>query len=70
MKCYYYGPPSLALPRAVEAAKRVALWLRFPAVFLVVLLWIVLMPVAYVLVHAGNLGHAIAGFCGFESRGW
>lgn len=70
MKCYYYGEPSMTLVKAVFAAKEKCAWLRYPAAFLMVVVWGALMPPAYLCIKAGEIGHAIAGWCGFNSREW
>lgn len=70
MKCYYYGEPSRTLAKTAFAAKAKARWLRFPAAALMVIAWAVLMPLAWLCIQAGEIGHSIAGWCGFDSRGW
>lgn len=70
MKCYYYGEPSRTLLRTVFAAKQKARWLRFPAVAVMVVAWALLMPMAWLAVQAGEIGHRVAGWCGFNSRDW
>lgn len=70
MKVYYYGEPSLALVKAANAAKAKAAWLRFPAAAIMLVIWAILMPPAWLLIKAGDIGHNIAGWCGFYSRDW
>lgn len=65
---YYYGEPSRTLLKLVFAAKEKARWLRFPAAALMVIAWAVLMPLAWLCIQVGELGHMIAGWCGFDSR--
>lgn len=70
MKCYYYGPPNCGLPKAVFDLKKRAAFLRYPGAVMMVILWAVLMPTAWLFVLLGNIGHDIAGWCGFDSRDW
>lgn len=70
MKCKYYGTPSKALPEALIAGATKVRWLRFPAVALMLLAWMLLMPLAWLAIRAGEIGHAVAGWCGFDSRDW
>lgn len=70
MKCYYYGEPSYTLTKAVFAAKAKSRWLRFPAALAMVLVWALLMPWAWLAIQAGEVGHRVAGWCGFNSRDW
>lgn len=70
MKLYSYGQPSMALIKALFAMKRRALWMRWPAVVVMLAMWAVLVPMAWLLVKIGEIGHGIAGWCGFDSREW
>lgn len=70
MKCYYYGEPSRTLLRTALAAKEKARWLRFPAAAAMVIAWVLLMPLAWLAIQAGEVGHRVAGWCGFNSRDW
>lgn len=71
MRLHYRDPPSCTLVRAAFAMRTRARVLRWPIVIALVLVWTVLLPPAWLLVKLGNLGHDIAGFCGFDSRdGW
>ena len=46
------------------------MWLRWPTAAVLVISWALVMPSAWLLVKAGEIGHALAGWCGFESRDW
>lgn len=70
MKTYYYGQPSMGMVKALFGLKRRAAWLRWPAVVVMLLAWAVLLPPAWALVKLGEIGHDIAGWCGFDSREW
>ncbi len=70
MKTYYYGPPSRTFLKAVFAAKCKARWMRFPLAAVMVIVWALLVPPAWLLVKAGEIGHAIGAWCGFETREW
>lgn len=70
MRCYYYGPPSKTLLRAAFKVRSKAMWLRWPTAAVLVISWALVMPSAWLLVKAGEIGHALAGWCGFESRDW
>lgn len=70
MKAYLYKKPSRVLPRVLFSPenpptvyKAFALLVFFPTLF-------VLTPVALILVIVGEIGHAIAGALGLESRDW
>ena len=45
-------------------------WARYPVLVVTLLLWLLLIPPAWLCVKIGNAGHALAGWCGFESREW
>lgn len=70
MKCYYYGSPSRGLVKTVFIIRNRAKWLRYPLALVLVLVWLALVPAAWVLTRLGEVGHAVTGWCGFESRQW
>jgi len=70
MRTYYYGEPSRTLLRALLPIRRKAPWLRWPLAAVLVTCWILLLPVAWAFVRTGEVGHAIAGWCGLNSRDW
>lgn len=70
MKVYYYGESSKTLVKAIYRIRNRAKWLRFPLAALLALVWVIVMPVAWLLIQIGEFGHAVAGWCGFESRDW
>jgi hypothetical protein len=70
MKTYFYGSPSHGLLRAAFAVRSRAHWLRWPIVLGVAAVLMLVIPPAWLLVKAGEVGHAIAGWCGFNSRDW
>lgn len=71
MKTYYYGPPSRAFVKAAFGVRnRAPRWLRYPTAAVLVIGWALLVPPAWLLVKAGEIGHSIGGWCGFETRTW
>lgn len=70
MRFHCYSGPSRSLLIFLFALKAKARWLRFPAALILVLVWLFVMPLAWVLIKLGDVGHAMAGFCGFDSRSW
>jgi hypothetical protein len=70
VKVFYYGAPSSVLPRALLALRAKAKWLRYPIAFVLVLLWLLLIPPSWIAIKLGQIGHAIAGWCGLDSHEW
>ena len=70
MKTYFYGSPSRRLLRAAFSIRSRAGWLRWPVTLAVAVVWTLAIPPCWLLVKAGELGHAVAGWCGFDSREW
>ena len=70
MKVYYYGSPSRVLWRAAARCVKACPWLRWPLTAALLLVWLPVVPICYVMVAVGEVGHAIAGWCGFDSREW
>lgn len=65
MKVYCYPEPSMWLVRYFQRHR--AGWL---GVVVCVTVWACALPVVWVLIALGDLGHAVAGWCGFDSRDW
>ena len=70
MKVYYYGAPSSMLPKTLLALRAKAIWLRYPITIVLVLMWAALIPPSWAAIKLGKIGHAVVGWCGFDSHEW
>lgn len=70
MKTYYYGEPSRDLLRLTFKLRSKAKWLHLPLTAIVLIIWAILIPPSWLMIKAGDFGHTIAEWCGFESRDW
>lgn len=70
MKVFYYGAPSSLLPKALLAMREKAKWLHYPLAVVLVMFWVLLIPPSWIAIKLGQMGHAIAGWCGLDSHDW
>ncbi len=70
MKVFYYGAPSSLLPKALLAMREKAKWLHYPLAVVLVMFWVLLIPPSCIAIKLGQMGHAIAGWCGLDSHDW
>ena len=70
MKVYYYGTPSRELVRWCHGIKKAWRPAKYPLVVLLLMVWAVLIPPAWLAVKLGEIGHRTAGWCGFDSHDW
>lgn len=65
----YYGTPSAAFVKWCFKIKRIWHPAKYPLAVLMVLVFVTVLPVAWLLMAAGYIGSAMAGWCGFDFRG-
>lgn len=72
-KTVYYKGGFLRAMFGIRIALQKYKWLmflRFPIALFILLAWGVFLPLAYVLVIVGDVGHRVAHFFGFDSSEW
>lgn len=70
MKAYAYGAPQRGLQRALRRVVERFPRLRPIAQTLVFVVAFAVLPLARLLVLIGEAGHALGGWCGWETREW
>lgn len=70
MKTYYFGEPNDFMPRKVIGAAMKNKALVWPAVMLVLVLWLFILGPAWLLVQVGKIGHWVAYSLGYRSHDW
>jgi hypothetical protein len=68
MKTYFYGSPDKQLIGWAFTLRRRFHWLKWPLFFVVALILVISMPISFICVQIGRLGHWLAYGLGIDSR--
>lgn len=70
MKVYYHREPSRNLVRAAFWLRNKVIFLKWPLVILLGLIWLIVIPPCWLVIKLSEFCHDAAGFCGFDSHEW